>query len=359
MDVYSGHRGWWGYHWAPPRPLSITQIIGSGSLDAELAALLWLLIEGRVPVLVAAEPPLAGKTTTLTALMDFLPPEVDKVFLDGWLEDFAWLPDAGALGWPGWEQAEGAHARAALAALDPDVVDRQALMRRRLLTQRADLDASHADRREYADPASSYLLVSELSSHLPVYTWGLHARVAVRALQRGYGMGASIHADSLEEVFEQLEAPPVSLSADEIRRMGVVIVLRLMGPRGQELQFPEGSMEAEIGPLQSWVRRRAVAVHYLRPLERDAAGHLQRRPPAVLATWDAASDCFEHFSWGIAPELAARVGRTQADFERLHAERTVFLKGLLEAGVQGVPQVRRALLDYRRRSVRPIPERES
>ena len=322
LDVFSQQRGWWGYHWAPPHPLSITSIIASGSLDAELAALLWLLVEGRVPVVVAAEAPLAGKSTTLTALLDFLPPGIRRQFLRGRLEDFAWLPQATELGWP----SDGLRA-SAVADGAPGI-----------LPARDDRPA---------DPGSTYLLASELSSHLPVYTWGLHARVAVRALQLGYGMGTSLHADSLEEVFEQLGAPPVSLSEDEVRRLGVVVILRLIGPDGEVLHYPEGSMEAEFGPLQPAVRRRAVAVHYLRPVERDGHGHLQRRPPAVLATWDRAGDCFEHFAWGVTSELAERVGRSQSDFEAEHAARRDFLRGLVEAGIGTIPEVRRAIDGYR------------
>ena len=341
MDVFSQQRGWWGYHWAAPQPLSITRIIASGSLDAELAALLWLLVEGRVPVVVAAEAPLAGKSTTLTALIDFLPPGTNKVFLRGWTEDFSWLPDAASLGWPGWQAAVAMEQDEPEESADPVAWSRRALARRRLLLEDAGRPLS-----PQADPARTYLLASELSSHLPVYTWGLQARVLIRALQLGYGLGTSVHADSLEELFAELHAPPVSATADEIRRMGVVIVLRLFDQDGDVVRFPEGSLEAELGPLQPWVRRRAVAVHYLRPVERDANGHLQRRPPAVLATWDAEADCFEHFAWGITGELAMRVGRSDVEFQREHAARTDYLRGLVASGVTGIAEVRRAIHGY-------------
>jgi hypothetical protein len=330
LDVFAAERGWWGYHWAPPNPLSITRIIASGSMDAELAALLWLLLEARVPIVVAAEAPLAGKSTTLTALLDFLPRGIRRLFLRGWAEDFSWLPQASDLGWSG--SGNGLSA----AELPPRWRHMGTL-------------AASPEPIEPADPSTTYLLASELSSHLPVYTWGIHARVCVRALQLGYGLGTSLHADSLEEVFEQLTSPPVSLVADEVRRLGVVLVLRLIGPDGAPVHFPEGTMEAEFGPLQPQVRRRVVAAHYLRPLERDAAGHLQRRPPAVLATWDPASDCFEHYGWGITAELADRVGRDQAWFESEHRARTDHLSGLVRTGVTGLTAVRRAIDDYRDR----------
>jgi len=275
--------------------------------------------------------------------MEFLPPGTRKLFLRGWSETFDWLPGATELGWPGWREANAIGQLVGIEAMDAETWERQALMRRRMAAEASNRPALPA-----ADPATSYLLASELSSHLPVYTWGVHARVLVRALQRGYGLGTSLHADSLEEIFAQLTAPPVALTEDELRWLGVVIVLRLVGRDGKPLHFPEGTMEAEIGPLQSWVRRRAVAVQWLRRPERDAGGHTQRRPPAVLATWDPNGDCFEHFAWGITDELATRVGRSVADFEREHAARTDYLRGLVEGGVLDIDDVHEAIEGYRR-----------
>ena len=82
--------------------------------------------------------------------------------------------------------------------------------------------------------------------------------------------------------------------------------------------------------------RRVVAAHYLRPLARDAHGHPQRLPPAVLATWDERIARFEHFSWGIAAELAGRVGRRTGDFERERERRSATLAALaMETEGQG------------------------
>ena len=44
-------------------------------------------------------------------------------------------------------------------------------------------------------------------------------------------------------------------------------------------------------------------------------------PPAVLATWDPASNRFEHFAWGITAELADRIGMRPVDLEREQARR--------------------------------------
>lgn len=110
-------------------------------------------------------------------------------------------------------------------------------------------------------------------------------------LRGGVGLGLTLRASSLKSMLEGA-GPLRSLPEDGIRRLGIVLVLD----------------EVEVG-------LRCRSAHYLRPSERDGQGHVQRRPPAVLATWDQASDRFEHFAWGITPELADRADRSQADFE--------------------------------------------
>jgi hypothetical protein len=272
------------------------ELVQTGVLDAELAALLWLLIEARLPVVVAAERSRTGKSTLLGALLDFLPPGTRRVELRGIGETFDWMPHARELGWNGAPPAVGRSPQP-------------------------------------ADPSSTYLLAAELSDHLPEYTWGDAARVAVRALSVGYGLGATIHADSLEEVLGALHAPPVALTDDELTRLGVVLVLRALTPSP--------------GDVADGLVRRVVAAHYVRPLARDVHGHTQRLGPAVLASWDPTRDRFEHFAWGVIPELAARVGRRAGDFSAEHERRRDYLAGLAEAGVVEPGEVRAAIDGYR------------
>jgi len=83
-----------------------------------------------------------------------------------------------------------------------------------------------------------------------------------------------------EQIYHAIEALPTA--DDEQRALGLVVVVG---------------------------GGRAAAVHYIRPVERDREGHLQRRPPAVLSTWDDARGTVEHFAWAMTPELAARIMR--------------------------------------------------
>jgi hypothetical protein len=284
---FSPARDRWAFRPIPPEPRSIVELIRSGTLDTELAAQLWLLVEARVPIVVAAGPQGVGKTTLLGALLAFVPSSITVVELAGEAETFGWLPQASELGWPG------------------------------IPRPRQDGDPIRPER--------TILLAHELSNHLPFYTWGEAARVAVRAASIGYGLATTIHADSLDDVFDALGRPPVRLTDDELSHLGVVVVLRRV----------DGG------------RRRVVAAHYIRPVARDLHGHTQRLGPAVLATWDPATDRFEHFGWGVTPELATRIGRHAGDFEIEQDRRRDYLDDLLAAGVTAPDAVRAAISEYR------------
>jgi hypothetical protein len=278
------------------------ELIRAGTLDAELAATLWLMIEGRVPLIVGARDRSVGKSTLLNALLDFLPQGMQVRELEGAMETFDWLPQAPELGWRRHHQTTASLSAATGLAEGPRLPIR---------------------------PDNTVLLIHELSDHLPAYTWGVEARIAIRAATIGYGLAATIHADSLDEVFEDLGRPPVALQDDELSRLGLVLILRRVG---------DGL-------------RRVVAAHYVRPVSRDEHGHVQRLGPAVLATWDPDTDRFEHFAWGITPELARVVDRRAGDLELEVDRRRDYLAGLAEAGIVEVDAVRTAIDGFRATSV--------
>jgi hypothetical protein len=296
----------------PNEPRSIVRLIAEGTLDPSLAALLWLTVEARVPIVVAAGPSRTGKTTLLQALLAFLPPTVEVRSLSGYAEDFEWLPEASTLGWRrhGFGGIRGAGTPPARTGDPADPTD--------------PADAAHP-----ADPATTFLLVHEFSDHLPIYTWGEQARVAVRALSLGYGLGGTIHAMSLEEVFAELGGSQVGLTDDELSRLGVVVMLHTVP-----------------GAVTGSLVRRVVAAHYVRPVARDVAGHTQRLGPAVLSTWDPGADRHEDFSWGVVPELAERVGRRAGDLEVERDRRAAVLATLVRSRVFEPGAVRDELIRH-------------
>src|SRR5690606_15952256 len=76
---------------------------------------------------------------------------------------------------------------------------------------------------DQVDPARSYLLINEMSDHLPIYVWGRAARGALVLAGKGWGMGATMHADSLPEAVEALST---QLGATDADLAGITIYLQ-------------------------------------------------------------------------------------------------------------------------------------
>ena len=83
-------------------------------------ALVSLLVEARVPVIVAGDVDAATRARVLEAVLEALPGEARRIELAGPTEDFAWLPEAESLGWrsdgptPGREPVATAEAERAV-----------------------------------------------------------------------------------------------------------------------------------------------------------------------------------------------------------------------------------------------------
>jgi len=144
-------------------------------------------------------------------------------------------------------------------------------------------------------------------------------RTADGALPGGVARGGS-----LEDVLRigGIAAPASDGVPDEARDLGVVVVLERNG---------------EAGP------QRVARAHYVRPIERDGAGHLQRRPPALLSARDERTSRLDHFYWAINDELATRVEMDAADFERTHAQRARLLHDLTVARIFDTEHLRQHL----------------
>ncbi|CAN5623833.1 hypothetical protein BH23CHL7_BH23CHL7_16810 [soil metagenome] len=146
-------------------------------------------------------------------------------------------------------------------------------------------------------------LLLVLGEHgVPLVVASRDLTVATLLGQALVGLTGTLSADSFEEVVRLAGGSAETGVPDELRDMGIVVVTRALEDRP-----------------------RVVAAHYVRPLERDAGGHVQRRGPAVLATWDAERAEWEHFAWGVAAELAERAGLPLAEFEAERERRVASL----------------------------------
>ena len=223
---------------------SLSRLVADGVLDAQLAALAWLLLEDGVPVNVGG-PGRDGRDALLDALVAALP----------------------------------------------------------------------ADRRpDPAAPVAERRLV-RLAGTLGISTAPGLLRAALSATTGRSGLAGTIEAADLADVLAVFRGQ--GLADDEISFLGAVLVLGADGEGG-----------GGTGGSPS----RVVAAHHLRPVARDAGGHVQRLGPAVLATWDSERSQYDHFAWGIYPELAARMGRRAGDLEREHLDRAERLRSKAALG---------------------------
>lgn len=112
-----------------------------------MAALLWIGLRRGGSLVVASDPPSSGKTTTLSALLPFFPDNAMLYFTRGLGERFELPPLA---------------------------------------------------------DAPVYLMVNEISDHLPVYSWGAQVQRIFELMAEGYRLASTMHCDTTTEVIEQL-----------------------------------------------------------------------------------------------------------------------------------------------------------
>ncbi len=229
--------------------LSLIGLVGNGTMDLRLASLLWLLVEKRASIIVAAAPRLAGKTTVLNSILDLAPPWYRQGLTRGIQEDFSILTET--------------------------------------------------------DPETTYILVPELSDHTPAYLWGDAALTLFQALGRGYSLAATMHAESAAEVVQELARGPLRPSPelaghldavvnlwmardgdDVVRRVARLTLVRSRaGSQGLEfLTLAERDPSSDsMVHADADERDRALALVLGMP-QGDVAGDLHRREQ-VLARW--------------------------------------------------------------------------
>ena len=159
----------WGGAGRDAGRLSLLELVRNGALNIAMASTLWLLVEKKASLVVAAGPRMAGKTTALTAIMDFAPPRYTRIYTRGVEEDFSFLEES------------------------------------RL--------------------SDAYLMVPELSDHTPAYLWGGAAHRLFEILGEVYSVAATIHADSPEQVATMLASHPVGLTGDLLAKLDTVVNL--------------------------------------------------------------------------------------------------------------------------------------
>jgi hypothetical protein len=271
------------------------EIVASGSMDARLMATLWAVVARRRGVMLASEAPQAGKTTTLSALVDFLPDETVGVFLRGWAQDTSWTDEIG--------------------------------------------------------PQRGYLLVNEMSDHLPIYVWGPNARAALRLAGSGYGIGATMHADSLDEALACLRQ---ELRATDGDLAGLTLYLQYSAyrtPVGMYRRVEE-AWHLRIDDTGALAPVRLAALEGERSPSLTGAQRLPV-PPALPSDGGRSHRPLVHDPAAYAV-LAESLGLGADALETELRERAAFLAGLEERGLCGPADVAMAAARYPSLPAQPV-----
>jgi hypothetical protein len=112
-----------------------------------------------------------GKSTLLSAVLDFLPPNTRRVYPRGCFESFAFLSDP------------------------------------------------------VIEPSQTALLINEISPHLPVYLWGPAVGRVLEAAQQGFMLLATAHADSVYEFVGALTGSPLRVPPAQVAAIEFVVVM--------------------------------------------------------------------------------------------------------------------------------------
>ncbi len=277
------------WHYESDRPLSVTQIIELGSLDARTAAMLWMLIERHTSFIISgptSPTPGVGKTTTLNAMLDFLPDGTSLVYTSGMFERF--------------------------------------------------------DFKEVTEPASTSVLCNEVSDHLRIYMWGRVARRFLDLPAEGYAIATSMHADTLEDVLSALMGD-LHLTAEQMARLGVIVNIGIVGR-----VYPPRRRFLTVNLLHPKTAEDEAAL----PGEEDdpdillgpASEHLGILP---LSRWEAKGDCFPEPDAATIAQVAAFLTMEVSAFTAALQRRIDCLQELAEGNGAAQRQVRRAIAQLR------------
>lgn len=282
MDEHEEPFGWWGWHWQPAVPMSIMQIIDAGSTDTDMMAVLWAMLARRASILVAAEPPMAGKTTTLTALLDLMPPQSRRVYLRGHYETFDFTNEK-------------------------DIV-----------------------------PHNTYVLANEMSDHLAVYLWGSRIYKTFELIPKGYAIGSTMHAETVTDVIAILDSEPLCVPAEWIAKLTLVVNLYVSSTYGgatrrfSAVHMLEPASEANVGSEQALSISRSP-VRGVRPV--------------LLSRWDRATDSFDHrFTRPeIVEKLSRWAGTSTSEWSADIAQRKAYLEKMQGEGIRGIAATRTSI----------------
>jgi len=160
------------------RTLSLVDLIRAGTIDVETSAYAMRAMREGASLLTGARPGGAGKTTLMAALLNFLPPDVPIVTVDG-----------------------------------PQVIA-------------AGLASSAAE-------PFCYLAHEIGSGHWYGYIWGPDVARFLSLIEGPRRIASCLHADTLDELTDVVCSPPLGATGESLGRVGLILFMHVSGRMGR------------------------------------------------------------------------------------------------------------------------------
>ncbi|MBC7120517.1 MAG: type II/IV secretion system ATPase subunit [Candidatus Methanosuratus sp.] len=164
-------------------PLSITQLVKFGTLDARMAAYIWMMLESGMSIFICGETA-SGKTTTLNAITVFIRPDAKVITIEETPE--VYIPH------PNWVSECSRSGESEASSIELFDLLKSALRQR-----------------------PNYIIVGEIRSK--------EGNVAFQAIQTGHPVISTFHAASMQKLIQRITGDPINIPAAYIDNLNVVL----------------------------------------------------------------------------------------------------------------------------------------
>jgi flagellar protein FlaI len=256
-------------------PVSVTQLIKWGTLDARLAAYLWIMLNEGMSLFVCGETA-SGKTTTLNAIASFIKPTAKIISIEDTPE--VTLPHGN------WVSEITRDTRSEDTSVTMFDLLKAALRQR-----------------------PNYIIVGEIR--------GREGNIAFQAMQTGHPVLSTFHAGSVETLIQRLTNYPIEVPKSHINNLNIVLI--------QSAVYDKGGI----------LKRRVLSVNEIIGYDSKRASMIY----VPVFTWDPISDKILFRGLGssylLEEKIAIMKGISRRDIKRLYDEielRARFLNLLVE-----------------------------
>lgn len=275
-------------------PLTIPDLIRLGTLNARMAAWLWMAMEAGAPMLVAGGTA-SGKTTTMSGLCQFIPPAKKVVTIEDTreisLERENWIASL---------------TRSGAFGDDEGSIDMFGLLRA-ALRQRPE-----------------YLVVGEVR--------GSEAQTLFQAMATGHATYSTLHADSVKSAVYRLENPPIDVPRMMLQTLDALAV--------QAQARVEGRMV-----------RRVKSITEITGID-DATGDILTNK---VYDWDASTDEFRYLGRSqVLDEWRRRENMSLSEVQEEWNNRALVLSWMAGQGIRHITDVSDVAATYNARPERVL-----